>query len=359
MQNRIITYILAALSFIAVKSSAQDFHFSQYNENSSIVNPALTGSSSVLKASVIYRDQWRTVSVPYKTYGVNIETRFKANSWEAVEGRSMTFTKKSFNRVAGGLAFYSDNAGDGNLKTTQVNVSLATFVPLNKYNRLSLGLQGSMVQRKLDFSNLVFSNQYNGTTYDAAMASGENGAAQSFIYADFGAGLNWNYTSDDKMMGTNKHKRANVGFAVYHLNRPSQSYLVNSSPKINMKYVVHGDFSLGVKNTNVAIVPSYMLQLQATNYEAVAGTYIKYYFHESSKYTGFNKSTSVSIGAFYRYLDAVILAVGYDLNQQFGIGISYDMNVSGLTKASKVNGGPEIVLRYHATSPYLYQKKAK
>ena len=57
---------------------AQDLHFSQFNENPSLINPALTGANSVMRASAVYRDQWRTVTVPYKTYGVSFESRFKA-----------------------------------------------------------------------------------------------------------------------------------------------------------------------------------------------------------------------------------------------------------------------------------------
>lgn len=360
MTKNSLLIILICILIIPVSSIAQDFHFSQFNENSSLVNPALTGSSGVLKASVAYRDQWRSVTTPYTTYGVGIESRFKTSGWKEVEGKSMTFTKQSFNRFTGGLSFYSDKAGDGNLRTTQVNVSLATFVPINKNSNLSLGLQGSLVQRKIDFANLVFSNQFNGTNYDASMANGENAAAVSFMYPDFGAGLAWNYQEKGtkSTISNNMQKKGTVGAAIFHINQPKQSYLIANNPKISFKYVVHGDFLMGISNSSIAFAPAFLFQLQATNYEVIAGTHVKYFFKQNSKYTGYKQSNAVSIGAFYRYMDALIIAFGYEKNQ-FGIGISYDLNVSGLSKVSKVSGGPEITLKFNTSSPYLYQKKAR
>ena len=355
--------LLKSLFFILLSFTSnvysQDLHFSQFNENPSLINPALTGSSGVLRASVIYRDQWRSVTVPYKTYGLSVESKFKTSAWNELEHQSMTFTKKSFNRLAGGLSFYSDKAGDGNMGITQVNLSLATFVPMNQNSFLSLGLQGSLVQRKIDFSKLVFSNQYNGSGYDASLLSGENASAQTFIYPDLGAGLNWTYSTNDKMIASNNQRKANIGMSVYHITQPKQSYLVGSKPKLSMKYILHGDFLYGVAHTNIAIAPTYLFQFQGTSKELVAGTLIKYYVKEDSKYTGIIQRTSINFGAFYRYQDAVIVSFCYDKRQQYAIGISYDINVSGLTKVSKFSGGPEITLRYNTSNHYLYQKRAK
>lgn len=62
--------------FACLTMYSQDFHFSQFNETPDLVNPALTGVSNIMRASIIYRDQWRSVTVPYTTYGVSVESRF-------------------------------------------------------------------------------------------------------------------------------------------------------------------------------------------------------------------------------------------------------------------------------------------
>ncbi len=352
-----IIFLYCAFCFLSAKS--QDLHFSQFNENPSLVNPALTGATSVLRVSAIYRDQWRSVTVPYKTYGVSVESRFKTSNWNKVEGRSMTFTKSSFSKFAGGLSFYSDKAGDGNMSINQLNASLASFVTLNTNNKLSLGLQASLAQRKTDFSKLIFSNQYSGTGYDTNIDNGERIALQSFIYPDLAAGLNWSFTTKENLVTVNRQKKINMGVAFYHINRPAQSYLGKNGDKLNMKYVFHGDFLFGIPATNLGFAPTYLVQLQGPVKEITAGAIIKYYINEDSKYTGIIQRTAFNVGVFYRHMDAVIFSFSYDKRQQYSIGISYDLNVSGLSKATKLNGGPEITLKFNTANSYLYQKKPK
>ncbi|MCW3103478.1 MAG: hypothetical protein JWO09_1918 [Bacteroidetes bacterium] len=337
---------------------AQDIHFSQYTQTPSLVNPALTGISNVVRASVIYKDQWRSITVPYKTYGASFEMKFKGSNWEKAGSHMTKIYKKAFNRMAGGLSFYSDKAGDGNMGSTQVNLSLATFVPLNKLSSLSLGLQGSLVQRKIDYAKLVFPDQYSGTTYDPNMAQGESYSTNNFIYPDFAGGIAWSYGYNEKSIGANNEFRANVGVSMYHFNQPKQQFLSGTRERLSSKYLVHGDFLIGIPNSNVALAPSYIVEIQNPSTEVVAGMMLKYYFSQDSKYTGYLKKSALGLGAYYRNRDALILSLLIEY-QQYAVGISYDLNTSKLRNASTGRGGPEIFLRFVTPNPFLYQKKAK
>ena len=350
-----IAIILTVLIF-ANRAYSQDLHFSQYNQTPSLVNPALTGALAVFRASVIYKDQWKSVTVPYKTYGASVEMKFKASNWEKNQPFTLTrFYKKSFSRLAGGLSFYSDKAGDGNMGSNQVNLSLATFIPLNKYSSLSAGMQASIVQRQVDFNKLSFPNQYNGLGgYSSTINSGENYASQNFVYPDFGAGLLWSYGYNERSIAANNEFKASIGAAVFHLNQPKQKYLEGAGDRLNSKYVVHGDFLIGIRNTNVAFAPSFMTSFQGPSKEIVAGTLIKYYFKDDSKYTGFVKRSAFSLGAFYRNKDAMILSALIEF-EQYAIGFSYDLNTSKLTTASTGRGGPEIFIRFVTPNPFLFQ----
>jgi type IX secretion system PorP/SprF family membrane protein len=352
-------YISIIVFLLISHCKAQDIHFSQFNENPSLINPALTGESSVLRASLSYRDQWRSIGTPYRTYGISVESRFKTTNWDKVEGQSMTFKKSAFNRFAGGLSVYSDKAGSGNLGVTQANVSLATFVPISQHSQLSLGLQGSLAQYKIDFSKLIFSNQFDGYEYTSSIQNGENINSQSFLHTDFAGGLNWNYKKSDKMIGLNKQSKANIGVAVYHINKSQKSFLSNNNLKLYMKYVLHGDFLFGIPHTNIGVAPSFLLQFQGPSKELLLGTMVKYYIKENSVYTGIIKRSSVNFGCFYRSNDALVASFSYDRREQFCLGISYDFNLSKLANASKVSGGPEITLRINTANSYLYQKKPK
>ena len=343
--------------FLVYNGSSQDIHFSQFTENPSLVNPALTGSASVIRASLIYKDQWRSVTVPYKTFGGSFDMKIKPTNWEKMGDHRTKVYKQAFNRLGAGLSFYNDKAGDGNMGTTQVNLSLSTFVPLTANSYLSAGLQGSIVQHKIDFSKLVFPNQYNGVTYDPNVNSGENFAAQNFIYPDFAGGVLWSYGYTEKAIGSNEKLKANIGASMYHIGQPKQKYVVGTSDRLNSKYVIHGDLLYGIKNSNLGLEPSFMVQLQKPSTEIILGMMFKYYFKEDSKYTGINKQSAFSLGAQYRNRDAVIIRAMVEY-QVYAIGVAYDINTSSLTKATTGRGGPELFIRYSSPKPFLYQKSS-
>jgi type IX secretion system PorP/SprF family membrane protein len=353
--NFLLLIMLSAVKF----GYSQDLHFSQYNENPSLINPALVGVASVFRASAIYKDQWRGATVPYKTFGVSVDSKFKPSNWSKVDGQSMRFSKTSFGRMAGGLSCYTDRAGDGNMSSTKINLSLSTFVRISEYSHLSLGLQGSFVQRKIDFSQLYFSSQFTGSGYDAGMMNNEHMASQTFNYLVGSAGINWSYASKENIMVSNDQTKANLGVAFFNLNQPKQYYLADQNTRIGIKTVFHGDLLYNFHGTNIGIAPSYILQFQGKSTEIVAGTFLKYYIKEDSKYTGIILRSSLNFGAFYRYGDAVILAVNFDKRQKYSIGFSYDFNLSGFSKGTYMRGGPEFTLRYNTANAYLYQKKPK
>src|SRR3989344_3545689 len=157
MSKKII--LISAIVLLGNKTNAQDIHFSQWGQTPSLINPALTGSLAVVRASVIYKDQWRSATVPYQTYGASFEMKFKASNWEKQSDHLTRIYKKAFSRTAGGLSFFNDKAGDGKMGSTQANLSFATFVKLSKSSTLALGLQASLVQRRIDYTKLTFPNQ--------------------------------------------------------------------------------------------------------------------------------------------------------------------------------------------------------
>lgn len=358
MKKLIYPIGILMIQLLPVKGTAQDIHFSLFNENPSLVNPALTGQSHVIRAMAIYRDQWRSVTVPYKTYGASFEMKFKASNWDKQGDHATMKFKKAFGRMAGGLSFYNDKAGDGDMGTTQINLSLANYIPLNDKSQLSLGLQGSLVQRKVDYTKLIWPDQYNGTTYDITANAGENFSAGNFLYPDFAGGITYSYGYNERSIGANNQFKFDVGAAIFHFNTPKLNYLGETYERLLPKYVFHAKSTIGISNTKMALAPSVIYEIQGTSQEMIAGTFIRYNFKEDSKYTGYVKGSTFSIGAFYRNKDALIAAVGMDFGQ-YSIGFSYDINTSSLTKASTSRGGFEVFLRFVTPNPYLYQKKAQ
>lgn len=337
---------------------SQDFHFSQYNENPLLVNPALAGSNYVMRASIVYRTQWSAVATPYTTYGLSFDSRFKASSWEKVDPKRTMIFKKSQNRMAGGISIYNDKAGDAKVGTFVTNLTYAMFFPLNKNSNISLGLQGGFAQRKMDAGSLIYGAQYNGYTYDANLPSGETYSRQSFMYGDVGGGIAYTFNRAETSIAANNQINAQVGFAGFHLTRPQQNFINGENDRLNRKYVFHGNLLFGIPNTLMGISPMWMMQMQGASKEILAGMMIKYYIKDDSKYTGFLKRSSIGIGANYRTGDAVITTILVEFGR-FAFGYSYDINVSKLAKASKGRGGSEITIRMVTPTAFLYQRRSK
>ena len=354
------TNIRILLLVVVLQSTlrSQDFHYSQFNENPSLMNPALTGASNAMRASLVYKDQWRSVTTPYTSYGFSFEAKIKARNWEQTDPkRSMTF-KKSSSRMAAGLSVYNDKAGEGRLGTFQTNLSFAMAFPLSKLSSITFGVQGSFVQRKVDNSKLIYSSQYNGTGYDANLPSGEANSQISKLNGDIGAGLLWSYGQNEKSAAANNQFKALVGFSAYHLTRPSQSFVGGINDRLYMKYVFHGNVLIGIPQTNLAIVPSWLIQFQGPQKEIVAGMMVKYYINEDSKYTGIKKKSAFGLGAYYRNGDALIANALIEMGR-VAVGFSYDINLSQLTTVSSARGGVEFMIRFVTPNPFLYQKRSK
>ena len=56
--------LLSAIALLGNKMNAQDIHFSQWGQTPALVNPALTGSLAVVRASIIYKDARITANEP-------------------------------------------------------------------------------------------------------------------------------------------------------------------------------------------------------------------------------------------------------------------------------------------------------
>jgi type IX secretion system PorP/SprF family membrane protein len=344
---------LAILFLSAQLCFGQDMHFSQFNEVPMQLNPALTGAVNSTRASLHYKDQWRSVTVPYKTIGASYEMRFNTNEWEKVPTRTEIY-KLAQKRIAGGVSFFSDKAGDGNMGLTEIQFSLSSSAPLTAQSVLVAGLQGGFAQRSVNYSKLVFPEQYTGTGYDANMATGENFSANVFYYGDFSGGLAWIYKRDESKIKSNDGLKCVLGGAVFHFNAPGHSFLNEGSEKIYRRYMGHMLLDKGIRNSNVSLVPSFIAAFQGPTHELIGGLMVKYRLGEDSKYTGYIKGANVLLGAYYRSQDAVIPTLMLEFGR-CGIGLSYDLNFSNLTTATQSRGGFEVMIKFVTPNPFIYQ----
>ena len=82
MKKIIIFCVISIISGISV-ISGQDIHFSQFNNTPLIINPALTGVfNGNHRVFLNYKDQWRSIGAPYKTYAISYDVVLFKEKWK-------------------------------------------------------------------------------------------------------------------------------------------------------------------------------------------------------------------------------------------------------------------------------------
>jgi type IX secretion system PorP/SprF family membrane protein len=333
--KRIITLLIGMILILGIK--AQDVHFSQFNQAPLIQNPAFAGATSPLEATINYRSQWKSITVPYKTSAASLHMRLQKS-------------RNAKNYFGMGLNFFNDHSGDGQLVTTVVNYSLAFHVQVKKNHHLGLGLQAGYGQRKIDTQGFQWGSQYETGGFNVGLASGENYGSPAFSYLDLSGGLIWTYNNNGgrmKVQGNNLSK-GSVGLSLFHFNRANYSFNATGE-KLMMKYVLHGNFLQSLGGSKVAINPGFMAYRQGPNREFLIGSLVRYDLLAESKYSNKFENVGASIGAYWRMGDALVITSLIEFGA-WNFGFSYDANMSTLRQASNGRGGFEISIGYNGAS---------
>lgn len=309
-------------------SNAQDIHFSQYFSSPLTLNPALTGSfNGDFRVAANFRTQyfkndWNSANATYMTYAAGVDAPL--------------FRKKlDPDQFGVGLQFYSDRAGDGGLTTTAINATIAYHKTIDKYEKhsISLGMQGGIIQKRIDFTKLTFESQFNGVDGFNVGPNGENFTQTSMILPDVSIGLLWR-----SRIG--KKNNLYLGGAYSHLNQPTESFL-GADNKLSGKITAHGGIDIGL-GKYVILTPGFMILSQNTASEITIGTALAYKLAETSY---------LYVGAWYRVGDAIVPLVGYEWNG-FRAGLSFDVTASDINLATNSKGAVEVALTYiHGQEP--------
>jgi len=307
---------------------AQDVHFTQYFTSPLTLNPALTGLTRCdLRLAANFRSQWGSVSPnPYITGTVSYDmATLKGN---LPEGDALGI----------GLLGLFDRSGAGALQNTTVGVSLAYHKSFGqeKQNTISLGVQGYLVQKSIDFNKLKFEDQFDPASGYANIPTSENFTNADLTYPDFNAGIM--YTGK-----LNDFATAYVGLSYYHLTQPVETFLGGTnkiSPRISA--TAGGSFDL---NENMVLYTSGLYQAQAKASEIVVGAAAGFVLNPGYD-EEFSQKTVLYLGSWYRYGDALCPYIGFEW-AKMQLGISYDANLSKFTAATQGQGAYEISLIFN------------
>lgn len=334
---RIFTWLLFAAG---ISMQAQDIHFSMFSETPMHLNPAYTGMfNGLFRVSANYRNQWKSIGSPYTTMAASFDMPIPVG----------------FGQLGVGAFLYQDKAGDSKFGTFQGLLSASALVPISGNATFSAGLQGGIGQRSATITTLQWENQYQNGAYDPTLPANESNLLTSFIYPDFSAGLAYHYKSIAENITSREYWKIDIGAAYMHANRPTMKFY-SGSEKLNARIVGHVKAHYDFPGTKWALQPAAVYMKQGPAQEITVGTMLRYKLKNGTKVTSLLMESGVALGAHYRVGDAIIPQLYYDLGDMF-IGLGYDLNVSSLKDASRMNGGFEITMRYSNLNSALFKNK--
>jgi type IX secretion system PorP/SprF family membrane protein len=329
--------ILPLLLFVALVAGrpavavAQDKEFTQFYATPLTLNPALTANmEGKYRVASIYRDQWRrALDNPITSFAVAGDFRFNVAP------------KKAFNDAIGlGLVFVNDRINVIDFNTTQIAVSLAYHKALDAAERqfLSLGIQGGVTQRSVNYASLNFHDEFDGLTgYN--LPTLENLPENNFAYPDYNVGLNYS-----ARLG--RAAAVYVGVAMHHFLEPNISFFSSGLPGDKLSRKLSGQFAANLPITNrVSLLPRFLIAQQGphlqintgANVRTVVGKYGTGAFHLGTWVRPVRNNDSFG-------MDAIVALVGFELNNVL-LGLSYDLNLRALS-ANVRQGAFEISIAY-------------
>ncbi len=307
---RTISLLLILIFFTDTGAKAHDPQFSQFYSAPLYLGPSMAGSANNGRLIMNYRDQWPNLSGRFLTYAVSYD--------QFIE---------SINSGAGVMIIH-DDAGGGKLSTTRAGLNYSYRIKASRNLFIQPGLQMYYYQRKIDFDNLIFSDQYFGEII--LPGSRETPPDMQKGHVDFSSSL---LVFSDRFW---------AGVTLDHLMRMN-STVSEDLNYLPLKFSLFGGVKfelyeniLSREEQNITLAYNYKKQTDVSQLDLGA-----YYFREPFR-----------VGAWYRGIpvisesthnDAFIVFAGLNYNQ-FSFSYSYDVTVSNLITAT--GGAHEIVLMY-------------
>jgi type IX secretion system PorP/SprF family membrane protein len=330
------TFKLLALAYLILQSAlvmSQDIHFSNWQMSPLNLNPANTGLFEGDGRIIFnYRNQWKSVPVPYNTYSFGADFNLKKS-----------FFKQTQQAI--GVLFNQDVSGDGRYQITDLKVPFNHKFSFKRDSGLTvaLGVLAGITNISVNVNRLSFDKQWDGDAYNEGLGNGESFAKQSKIFADVSLG-----TVIQKQF--NSKIKASFGYGISHLNTPNISF--NNTLGVNLRIRHNESFQLNYSFNNIsAIMFEYYGNQQQKFKENLVGLS---YYHKVDPKT----NTIANVGLLTRLGDALIATVGLN-HKTMRLQISYDYNYSQFKRATNGRGGFEVSFIYIWAKPKVFIPKTR
>ena len=320
------TWLVALfVTFGAILINAQDIHFSQFWNQSTVYNISNIIDEEDISFSITARDQWISIPVPYRTqkleYAQKINPKHKSN-WIAV-----------------GMALINDKAGEAQYSNQSLGVNLSSHIHLYDQIYMRIGASINYVNRYLDDSLVKLGHQFDGDQFRQGINPFDQALEGISNYLIYNTGFS--------LLGYKDGQRDwMVAISGFNVNQPYTNVVKESMRPVRWtlfmekKLFQTSAFRLDLLST---------VQKQQQYLEIQAGLLTK---------TKIGNDLFLEGGMSYRSSDALISYLGIGRSSVL-MGLSYDINISALQDATGRRGGPELYLKYMITKVKPLKGKKK
>ena len=335
-------YIIIILNLLVWHVKGQDLHFSQYHSSPMHLNPSMVGllhAGNVITLN--YRDQWRPVLG-------------SAGSFHTVAGTFEKRIKTGNNFFGCGLGLWQDKAGALTQNEAKLAVSYARLLArVNKGNYYMIGGgQGGVMQNVVENQDRRWLSQYDGNGGFDASKPGENIDYTHKTLLDVSMGMTIFALYDNQNYWV-------LGGALHHLNKADLSVTKYSIlPSQYMRYTAHALGSIYLGGSHFKVIPSILMMKQGPTVELLPSMALKYII-DRTDYRSFQLGGSLRLVNKLEenklMNDAFVAFMRIDW-AQYGLGFSYDVNISTLNVVNKANNAIELALTYRFENDFLNKK---
>lgn len=284
------------MGLVATLFSQNDPVSSQYMFNHMLYNPGYAGSSGMICATAMTRQQWVGLTgAPSSTiFHVNAAVRpFKINSGI-------------------GLTIINDRVGFDTDNSLLLTYSYITTLGNGK---LGAGLNLGMLNKAIDPTwNIPSGDQFVPPGGDPLIPENK----ESYIAFDMGLGIY--YSTSDYY----------VGLSVTHLTEPKIKY-TKGTPYVARQYYATAGYTIRLPNPSFELIPSIFIFSDAKIFQPTVTSLVRY----NKKVWG---------GVSYRSGDSLSGIMGLELYNGIKIGYSYDFPMNDIKKST--SGSHEFVVNY-------------
>jgi len=276
--------------------SQQDPLSSQYMFNTLTFNPGIAGTSGMICATALNRQQWVGFTGAPSTTVFNISapvSPFKIKSGV-------------------GLIIESDNIGFD--KDINISGTYSYLMDLGP-GKLGIGLSLGMLNKTLTPTwEIPSGDSHTPASGDPLIPENK----ESYVAFDAGLGL---YFKTDKYY---------AGLSVTHINQPEIKYS-KGTPYVSRHYYITAGYILQLPNPSLELLPSVFAFSDGKIAQFTITSLLRY----NKKVWG---------GVSYRAGDALVGMVGFELYNGIRLGYAYDFTMSDMNKNS--SGSHEFMVNY-------------